>query len=213
MGKEMFNLADVKLMNKKVSYQGFFQVEELTFKHKLFSGQWSSVVKREVLERGNAVAILAYDPYLEQVILVEQIRVPVLAQIKDELAQSPWLLELAAGMIELNESPEDVARRELMEETGLEAKQLNKILHFYPSPGGCSERVDLYLAIVDATKAFGIHGLSSENEDIRVHVMSRINAYNKVMSGEIVSAPTIIGLQWLMMNKNALEVVAKSDTV
>ncbi|WP_298773242.1 NUDIX domain-containing protein [uncultured Shewanella sp.] len=211
--KETFNLADVKLMNKKVNYHGFFHVDELTFKHKLFSGGWSAEVKREVFERGNAVVVLAYDPSCDQVILVEQIRVPILTHMHESTVQSPWLLELAAGMIELNELPEEVARRELLEETGLDAIQLNKINHFYPSPGGCSERVELYLAIVDASKAGGIHGLASEHEDIRVHVISRINAYNKVISGEIVSAPTIIGLQWLMMNYSALEVVTESDTI
>ncbi|WP_299002290.1 NUDIX domain-containing protein [uncultured Shewanella sp.] len=210
---ETFTLKDVKLMNKKVNYHGFFHVDELTFKHKLFSGGWSAEVKREVFERGDAVAVLAYDPQSDQVILVEQIRVPILSRIHSKHEQSPWLLELAAGMVEPNETPEEVARRELLEETGLEAIQLNKITHFYPSPGGCSERIDLYLAWVDATKAKGIHGLASEHEDIRVHVMSRINAYNKVVSGEIVSAPTMIGLQWLMMNYSALEVVVKSDTI
>ena len=210
---ETFNLADVKLMNKKVNYHGFFHVDELTFKHKLFSGGWSAEVKREVFERGDAVVVLAYDPQWDQVVLVEQIRVPILSRIHSMNAQSPWLLELAAGMVESNETSEEVARRELLEETGLEAIQLNKVTHFYPSPGGCSERVDLYWAHVDATKAGGIYGLASENEDIRVHVISRISAYNKVISGEIVSAPTIIGLQWLMMNYSALEVVAESETI
>ncbi|MCL1126426.1 ADP-ribose diphosphatase [Shewanella surugensis] len=195
MTKAKHSVDDVELMSKKVCYQGFFQVDELTFKHKLFAGGWSAVVKREVLERGHAVVVLAYDPRLDEVVLVEQIRIPVLAA-----SSSPWLLELVAGMIDTDESSIEVAKRELMEEAGLEARRIEKIQHFFPSPGGCTERVDLYFAEVDATKACGLHGLKDEQEDIRVHVLSRINAYNKVVSGDIVSAPTIIGLQWLMMH-------------
>ena len=195
MTNAKFSSNDVALLQQEISYQGFFQVETLTFKHKLFAGGWSPVIKREVLERGHAVVVLAYDPHLDEVVLVEQIRVPVLADNR-----SPWLLELVAGMIEPNESPVDVAKRELMEEAGLAADKISQICHFYPSPGGCSERVSLFLAEVDSSQAGGLHGLKDEHEDIRVHVISRINAYNKVISGDIVSAPTIVGLQWLMLN-------------
>ncbi|MDB2387320.1 ADP-ribose diphosphatase, partial [Shewanella sp.] len=88
-----FGHNDVELLSKKTVYKGFFKMEEYQFKHRLFAGGWSEVITREVFERGHAVVVLPYDPVADKVVLIEQIRIPVLAS-----AKSPWLLELVAGM-------------------------------------------------------------------------------------------------------------------
>ncbi|MCT8987732.1 ADP-ribose diphosphatase [Shewanella phaeophyticola] len=187
--------SDFKLLSKKVLYQGFFRLDEYTFKHKLFKGGWSGEVTREVFERGSAVVVLPYDPIRDEVVLIEQIRVPALASTK-----SIWLLELVAGMIEPGESPEQVATRELAEEAGLSLQSLTPINSYLVSPGGTTERFFLFWGQVDATQASGIHGLDHENEDIRVHVVSRQQAYDWVNSGRIDNASTVLGIQWLMLN-------------
>ncbi|GGB46962.1 ADP-ribose diphosphatase [Shewanella inventionis] len=187
--------SDFELISKKVLYKGFFQLDEYTFKHKLFKGGWSGVVTREVFERGSAVVVLPYDPIRDEVVLIEQIRVPALATTK-----SIWLLELVAGMIEPGESPEQVATRELAEEAGLTLQSLTPINSYLVSPGGTTERFYLFWGHVDATKASGVHGLDHENEDIRVHVVSRQQAYDWVNDGRIDNASTVLGIQWLMLN-------------
>jgi ADP-ribose pyrophosphatase len=53
---------------------------------------------------------------------------------------------------------------------------------------------------VDATTAQGIHGLADENEDIRVHVVSREQAYQWVDEGKIDTAASVIALQWLQLH-------------
>lgn len=73
---------------------------EYRFKHRLFEGGWSKEIVREVFERGHAGAILPYDPQTDNVVLIEQIRFPAF-----ESSETPWLLEIVAGMIEENESP------------------------------------------------------------------------------------------------------------
>lgn len=83
-------------------------------------------------------------------------------------------------MIEEGESVEDVARREAIEEAGLIVKRTKPVLSFLASPGGTSERSSIMVGEVDATTASGIHGLADENEDIRVHVVSREQAYQWV---------------------------------
>ncbi|AZG34903.1 MULTISPECIES: ADP-ribose diphosphatase [Shewanella] len=183
------------LISKKVLYKGFFQLDEYTFKHKLFKGGWSGEVRREVFERGHAVVVIPYDPIRDEIVLIEQIRVPALATTK-----SIWLLELVAGIIEPGELPEKVAERELAEEAGLSLLGLTFINSYLVSPGGTTERFHLFLGQVDATKAAGIHGLEHENEDIRVHVVSREQAYKWVNNGRIDNAATVLGIQWLMLN-------------
>jgi ADP-ribose pyrophosphatase len=183
------------LISKKVLYKGFFQLDEYTFKHKLFKGGWSGEVRREVFERGHAVVVIPYDPICDEIVLIEQIRVPALATTK-----SIWLLELVAGIIEPGELPEKVAERELAEEAGLSLLGLTFINSYLVSPGGTTERFHLFWGQVDATKAAGIHGLEHENEDIRVHVVSREQAYKWVNNGRIDNAATVLGIQWLMLN-------------
>ncbi|MCU8039224.1 ADP-ribose diphosphatase [Shewanella oncorhynchi] len=199
MKPPVFSQTDIEILGKKSLYQGFFSMDEYTFKHKLFAGGWSKPVTREVFERGHAVVVLPYDAKQDKVVLIEQVRFPALAT-----AKSPWLLELVAGMIAPAEMPLDVAHRELMEETGLMAKQIHSVNSYLASPGGSTERFYFYWADVDSNNARGLHGLAEEHEDIRLHVMSREQAYERVVAGEIDNASTVIGLQWLQLNYQQL---------
>ena len=197
MGKPLvkFCADDVKLLAEKPLYQGFFKMQQLSFKHRLFAGGWSGNVSREVFERGHAVVVLPYDSERDQVVLIEQLRIPALAT-----AKTPWLLELVAGMIEPGEEPIDVARRELFEETGLSARQITPINSYLTSPGGTTERLYCFWADIDASQAKGLHGLAQEHEDIKLHVVTRQQAYQMVEQGEIDNASTMIGLQWLQLH-------------
>ncbi len=197
--KQKFDQQDVVLLSKETVFKGFFSLNVYRFKHKLFNGGWSDEVKREVFERGDAVIVLPYDPLTDEVVLIEQIRIPVLGKTK-----SPWMLELVAGMIEAGETSESVACRELVEEVGVEAKQMSKISTYFSSPGGTSEQCEFFWAEIDASQAHGVHGLDHENEDIHVHVFSREHAFKLVNDGTINNASTVIGLQWLELNYKKL---------
>ncbi|MCO4182311.1 ADP-ribose diphosphatase [Proteus terrae] len=195
----LYGREDVKLLNQRDLYKGFFRMTEYRFKHRLFEGGWSEEVKREVFERGNAGVLLAYDPKRDEVVLIEQIRIPAY-----ETSETPWLLEVVAGMVEEGESPEDVIRREAQEEAGVVVGRCEPIVSYLSSPGGTSERMHVYVGEVDATTAKGIHGLACENEDIRVHVVSREQAYRWVEEGVIDNAASVIALQWLQLHHIAL---------
>lgn len=149
--------------------------------HRLFSGKWSALIEREFFERGNAAAVLAYDEKNDCVILVEQFRFGALGG-----TQSPWLLELVAGMVKDGESSEDVVLREAFEEAGLRLTSCQFIMNCLVSPGGTTEKVDLFIANVDSEGVKGIYGLSEENEDIRVHVIARETAYQWVVEGKLI---------------------------
>ena len=116
------------------------------------------------------------------------------------LKQSPWLLELIAGMVEEGETPESVALRESEEEAGAKITNMQHCLSVWDSPGGVLERIHLFVGKVDSTQVGGLHGLAEENEDIRVHVVNRETAYQWLCEGKIDNGVAVMGLQWLELN-------------
>ncbi|EKK5268326.1 ADP-ribose diphosphatase [Cronobacter dublinensis] len=194
-----FTKNDVEIIAREKLYRGFFSLDLYRFRHRLFNGEMSGEVRREIFERGHAAVLLPFDPVRDEVVLIEQIRIAAF-----DTSDTPWLLELVAGMIEPGETVEEVARREAMEEAGLAVGRVKKFMSYLASPGGTSERLSLLVGEVDATTAQGIHGLADENEDIRVHVVSREQAYLWVEEGRIDNAASVIALQWLQLHHHAL---------
>lgn len=195
-----FTKNDVEIIARETLYTGFFSLVRYRFRHRLFNGGMSGEVQREIFERGHAAVLLPYDPVRDEVVLIEQIRIAAF-----DTSDTPWLLEMVAGMIEVGESDEEVARREADEEAGLAVGRVKRILSYLASPGGTSERTAVLVGEVDATQASGIHGLVDENEDIRVHVVSREQAYQWVEEGTIDNAASVIALQWLQLHYESLQ--------
>ncbi|PHM39863.1 ADP-ribose pyrophosphatase [Xenorhabdus mauleonii] len=198
--EQTFTKQDVEITSRKTLYRGFFTMTEYQFKHRLFRGGWSETVRREVFERGHAGVLLPYDPVRDEVVLIEQIRIPAI-----ETSQTPWLLEVIAGMIEEGEEAEQVVRREAMEEAGIEVKRCQPALSYLSSPGGTTERMNVFVGEVDTSTASGIHGLEGEHEDIRVLVVSREQAYQWVEEGVIDNAASVIAIQWLALHHKKLK--------
>ncbi|HHC6588393.1 TPA: ADP-ribose diphosphatase [Vibrio parahaemolyticus] len=196
--QDEFTSRDVEIISKESVFEGFFKMVKYRFKHKLFAGGWSDVVEREMFERGHAAAMLPYDPKTDQVVIIEQIRIGALEH------EHPWQLEIVAGMIDRDESAEEVIRREAEEEAGITVGRVASVTSYYPSSGGCSEKLDVFVGEVDASKAHGIHGLDYEDEDIRVHVLSREQAYQWVKDRIFENGASIIALQWLQLNHQEL---------
>ncbi|KAA8999277.1 ADP-ribose diphosphatase [Affinibrenneria salicis] len=198
-GPVEFSKKDVEIIARDTLYRGFFSLERYRFRHRMFNGEMSGEITREIFERGHAVVLLPYDPVRDEVVLIEQIRIAAL-----DTSPSPWLLELVAGMIEEGESLEQVARREAQEEAGLTVGRCRPVLSYLASPGGTSERLSVMVGEVDTRTAAGIHGLAEENEDIRVHVVSREQSYRWVEEGVIDNAASVIALQWLALHHETL---------
>ncbi|OCG19994.1 MULTISPECIES: ADP-ribose diphosphatase [unclassified Gilliamella] len=191
-----FDKNDVLNLTKRILYKGFFSLFEYRFQYRKFDGSMSEVVTREILERGHAVVLLAYDAKRDEVVLIEQIRIAAI-----ETQDSPWMLELIAGMMDHdNESFEEVAKREAMEEAGVVIGRCKPIISYLASPGGLTEQLHILVGEVDSSTAKGIHGLAEESEDIKVHVVSREQAYQWIKDGVINNAASIIALQWLELN-------------
>lgn len=194
-----FNVDDVKIKNIQPLYDGFFKMQRYEFVHRLYNGGWSELVKREIFERGHAVAVLPYDPATQEFVLIEQFRVGAVPT-----SDHPWLIEVVAGIIEEGETPQDVVHREAKEEAGISLSHLTAATSYLSSPGGTTERIHIYMAQTDATQAHGIHGLDTESEDIRVHRVAETQALEWLQNGHIDNAAAIIALQWFFMNKQQL---------
>lgn len=197
----IFNKKDVFNLTKRILYKGFFSLYEYRFQYRKFDGSVSDAVTREILDRGHAVVLLAYDDKRDEVVLIEQIRIAAI-----DTQDTPWMLELIAGMMDHdNESSEEVAKREAMEEAGIIVGQCKPIISYLASPGGLTEQLHILVGQVDSSTARGVHGLAEENEDIKVHVVSREQAYQWVEEGIINNAASIIALQWLQLNHQSLK--------
>lgn len=191
---------DAELLDASTGFARYLRVDVFRFRHRLFSGQWSAVRGYDVLRRGRAVAIVLYDPDRDNVVLVEQFRLPALLA-----GSSPWQIEAAAGLIDTEETPPSVAIRETREETGLTLiGEPILIQRYLPSAGGSDESVTLFCGRVDSGLAAGVHGLPEEHEDIRVVVKPFAQIEAALDAGEIESGHTLIALSWLLRHRDRL---------
>lgn len=200
-----YNRKDVTVHEYKRLYQKHFALDEYEVSYKQFDGSVSKILKREIFERdADAVAILPFDPETEEVVLIEQFRPGAL---KDPV--SPWMIEIVAGMIDQGETELQAAVRELKEESGLDVlpDDLHYINAVYPSPGGCSERVTLYVGRIKADHLMSKGGLDNENEDIRIFKLPAKEAFKFCDSGRICNAAALIGLMYLRVHYD--EILAK----
>lgn len=197
-----FSQQDVEILAEEPAYQGFFALKKLTLRHRLFAGGWSGIFQREMCVRGDAVGVLLYDPQLQKFALVEQLRIGVLQR-----QQSPWLLELVAGMLDKqHEDCAEVARRETWEEAGLEIQALEPMLEYFCSPGGSTEFFTLFCGRVNLQgKTSAVFGLPEEHENIRLHILTVAETLALLNQGRINNAMSIIALQWFQLHKARLD--------
>lgn len=186
-----------EVIERENCFRGFYRLDRLHLRHRLFSGEMGKTISRELFVRHDAVCVLPYDPQRDEVVLIEQFRVGAM-----DKSSNPWLLELVAGLIDKDEEPEEVARREAIEEANLPISSLWPITQYFPSPGGTDELVHLFVGRCSSVGAGGVHGLAEEGEDIRVHVWSLQDALAAVRDGRINNAASIIALQWLALNRD-----------
>lgn len=194
-----FGAGDVRVLNDETVYQGYFSIRRVTLQHRAFGGGWIEPQVREIFERGDAVGVLPYDPVTDSLVLIEQFR-PGAMRGDD----SPWMLELIAGIVEPGESDSDVVHRESMEEAGCELSELQSIATVLPSAGACTEQVRLFCGRVTSAAVGGIHGLAEEGENILVHSVSVADAFKLLDENRVPNGHTLISLLWLRNNIDSL---------
>lgn len=194
-----FTQNDYEIMKRDVVYEGVFRMVTYHLRHRLWNGGWSDVFTREVMERKSAAGVLPYNPHTDEVVLIEQFRIGAIAD-----HQSPWLIEVVAGIHDEDETFTTVAIREAMEEANCKILDLYPICEYFVSPGGSNEALSLFCGRIDNHHVDGIHGLIDESEDIRSFTLSSDSAFKLLYEGKIKTSPAIIALQWLQINREWL---------
>ncbi len=188
-----FSASDVSIESRENLFRGFIQVEKVTIKHRLFNkSNYSSSIHRELIHRPEAAGVLLYDNQQKRFALIEQFRIGALND-----TVSPWQLEVIAGVLDGDETPETCIRRESLEEAGCEVQDLQHLFTFYPSAGACSEIFHLYVANVELPTSGGVFGMPDEGEDIQLHLFDYSDAPLLLKNGRLRNAPVIMALQWL----------------
>ena len=176
-----------------------FRMVEATLRFERYNGQLSEIITRINFERGDAVAAIMHNPADNTIVLIEQFRYPAYYKADG------WVIELPAGVVEAGESPDETMKREIEEETGYRAAVIHHLQTFFVSPGGTSERIFLYYARINPNDRVGAGGgLEKENEDIKVMHPTIDEALALMNDKKITDAKTLIGLQWLQLNRNNL---------
>jgi len=192
---------DVGVEDWRQPYAQFFAVEETDLAFRRFDGSFSPTVTRAAFVSGDAVTVLPYDPQRDRVLLVEQFRAGAFGRGDPQ----PWQLEVVAGRIDPGETPPQAARREAVEEAGLVLGDLLLVSGCYPSCGAKTEYLYCYVGLCDLPDgSAGLFGLADEAEDIRGHLVGFEGAMALVASGEIATAPVVMSLFWLALNRDRL---------
>jgi len=191
---------DVEILAVEERFARHLRVEVVRFRHRLFAGGWSGERVFDVVRRGAAVAVVLYDPERDSVVLLEQFRIAALFG-----ERAPWQVEGVAGLVDTDETVDQVALREVREETGLKPiGPLVPIQVMMPASGSYDEAIWLYCGRVDSRGAAGIHGVAEEQEDIRVIVKTIAEVEAMLDGGTIESAHTLICLYWLLRHRERL---------
>ena len=194
-----YNSDEVKIQSREYLFRGFIQVEKVSLRHRLFNQtEYTPIIQRELIHRPEAAGVLIYDDTQQKFALIEQFRVGAMDD-----SDSPWQLEVIAGVLDGDESPESCIRRESLEESGCEIDQLQHLFSFYPSAGACSEIFHLYSAQAALPQEGGVFGMPDEGENIQLHLIDYSEIANLLTNGRLRNAPVIMALQWLQQHIQA----------
>lgn len=185
----------VSLLDTTILSNNWYTLKKVTYEIEKSNGE-KSVQTREAYDRGNGAVILLYNKAKQSVILTRQFRLPTFINGNE----TGMLIEACAGLLD-NDNPEDCIRRETEEETGYQLTDVRKVYEAYMSPGSVTEI--LYFFVGEYNKEMKITdggGIEHEQEDIEVLEMGFAEAFQKIETGEIKDAKTIMLLQYAKIN-------------
>jgi len=138
----------------------------------------------EMIRHSGASAVVPFlsDPRSSdpQILLIRQYR----------YASDGYLYEIPAGRLNRGEAPRDCAVRELKEETGCTAEQVDQLFSFYTTPGFTDEKIHVFMA-TGLTTGETKH---EADEFLDLHPMLLSRALEMVEGGEIMDAKTALGI-------------------
>nr|WP_294790063.1 NUDIX hydrolase [uncultured Mucilaginibacter sp.] len=184
-------MATINILERKTVPDTQYPLEQIKFQKPDLEGEMHDQTN-EVYFRPDAVAVLLADTKAKTFLLTRQFRLPTFLNGRE----TGYLVETCAGLIDDGETPEQAALREVEEETGYAAGNLQKIGAVYTSAGGLTEYVHLFMATYDKDKQHSAGGgKKGEGEDIELIHITFDEAKEKTLAGAINDAKTMLLLQ------------------
>lgn len=184
----------IKIEKNEILSKYKFTLKKITFQYQKQDGTWQTQI-REMYDKGNGATILLYNREQRTVILTRQFRMPVF----DHESESGMLIEACAGILD-EDNPEDCIKRETLEETGYQIKDIQKIFEAYMCPGAVTELLHFYIAeYSNAMKINSGGGLEHEEEEIEVLEIDFDQAIQMIENGTIKDGKTIMLLHYLKL--------------
>jgi ADP-ribose pyrophosphatase len=141
----------------------------------------------EMIRHSGASAVLPFvtDPQGEdpQILLIKQFR----------HAASDFIYEIPAGRLDANEDPRACAERELREETGCSARQMEHVYTFYTTPGFTDERIHAFMA-TGLTSGDTAH---ERDEFMSVETVTLSRSLEMIRTGELMDAKTALTILYV----------------
>ena len=151
-----------------------------------FASPTGATFRRQVVRHKGAVAVVP---------LHRDGTVTVVRQYRPALGTR--LLEIPAGLLDVDDEPlDDAARRELREEAGLVCGQLNRLCTYVPAPGMTDERVTIFVATDLADVDDERHG--PEEEDLVVERIALSDVLALIERGDLTDGKTALALTLLI---------------
>jgi ADP-ribose pyrophosphatase len=190
----------IEVLGREWLAQGFMKLAKYTVRHERFDGSMIGPFTREIVLRTTAVGVLPYDPIADKILLIEQFRLAA------HLAGLPaWQREVIAGLADKDETTEELARREAIEEANCKVTDLVEMTRFLLSPGMSNEVLILYCGRMDSSQmAAGVHGLATEHEDIRSTLFDAEEIPALIEHGTTGNGPLTLALYWMQANRERL---------
>jgi ADP-ribose pyrophosphatase len=181
-----------KILTEKTVYQGYIEVKQAQIAHETFGGDMIQVERLNV-DRGDSVGVLVYETDTDCFLFTRQFRYPATGHQRD------WLTEIAAGKIEAQDTAEESAKREVLEELGYEVNDLTFVCEAYATPGASSERYFLYYAEVTSNdKVANGGGILSETEDVEIVKVPAADI-KSFLKNALIEANSVLTVQWWLL--------------
>jgi ADP-ribose pyrophosphatase len=178
-----------KVTSSEIVFNEFFKIEKARIIWEQFNGVMGVEQNRYVIRRGDSVGIL---PVCEdgKIILVKQFRYPAAQKYRDG-----YLWEIPAGMVDGSEDPSETAVRELKEEVGIDAPEMNALISFFLSPGALDEKFHLFHTCVPTCPEIGsVGGNKHEYEDLKIASFDKTELLEMIKKNDIADAKTVASL-------------------
>ncbi len=191
-------LPTARITHREQVFDGFHRLEIVRAEPRSlkFDG-FAAEMEREIFTCGGYAMVVLYVPETDEILLNEQFRLG--AFIADP--EHAFLLECAAGMLDDNETPEQAARRETVEETGCAVLDLIPVGSFFTSPGCLDEEAHVFIGRIARGDAGGIFGVEEEGEEIRTHLLPAEKVFEMLDAGLIRNGAAALGLNWFARHR------------